>query len=43
MLMDYRDQNGQDWADIMDLLTMYPDARRRVAMLLAEIEAAEHP
>jgi hypothetical protein len=30
--MRYRDQNGQDWADIIDLLTMYPDARRRVSM-----------
>jgi hypothetical protein len=26
-LMRYRDQNGQDWADIIDMLTMYPDAR----------------
>jgi hypothetical protein len=23
-LMRYRDQNGQDWADIIDFLTMYP-------------------
>jgi hypothetical protein len=38
-LMRYRDQNGQDWADIIDFLTMYPDARRRVAQVLAEIEA----
>jgi len=22
-LMRYRDQNGQDWADIIDMLTMY--------------------
>jgi hypothetical protein len=29
-LMRYRDQNGQGWADIIDLLTMYPDARRSV-------------
>jgi hypothetical protein len=27
-------------ADIIDFLTMYPDARRRVARLLAEIGAA---
>jgi hypothetical protein len=27
-LMRYRDQNGQDWADITDLLMMWPDARR---------------
>jgi hypothetical protein len=38
-LMRYRDQNGQDWADIIDFLTMYPDARRRVARLLSEIDA----
>jgi len=37
--MRYRDQNGQGWADIIDLLTMYPDARRRVVRLLAEIGA----
>jgi hypothetical protein len=29
-LMRYRDQNGQDWADIIDFLMMYPEARRRV-------------
>jgi hypothetical protein len=39
-LMRYRDQNGEDWADIIDFLTMYPDARRRVVQLLAEIDAA---
>jgi hypothetical protein len=38
-LMRYRDQKGQDWADIIDFLTMYPDARRRVARLLGEIDA----
>jgi hypothetical protein len=36
--MDYRDQNGQEWADIIDLLRMYPEARRLVARHLAEIE-----
>ena len=30
-LMRYRDQNGQDWADIIDFLTMHPEARRKVA------------
>jgi hypothetical protein len=39
-LMRYRDQNGQDWADIIDFLTMYPDARRRVVRVLAELEAS---
>jgi hypothetical protein len=35
-LMRYRDQNGQDWADIIDMLTMYPWARRRVVWMLVE-------
>jgi hypothetical protein len=39
-LMRYLDQNGQDWADMIDFLTMHPDARRRVARLLGEIEAS---
>ena len=38
-LLRYGDQNGQDWADIIDMLTMYPEERRRVARLLGEIEA----
>jgi hypothetical protein len=37
--MRCRDQNGQDWSDIIDFLTMYPDARRRVARILGEIDA----
>jgi hypothetical protein len=41
-LMRYRDQNGQDWSDIIDFLTMYPDTRRRIVRLLGEIEAGEH-
>jgi hypothetical protein len=39
-LMRYRDRNGQDWADIIDFLTMWPDARRRVTRILGGIEAA---
>ena len=39
--MRHRDQNGQDWADIIDFLTMWPDARQQVAQLLGEIEAGE--
>jgi hypothetical protein len=27
-LLRYRDQNGDSWADIIDLLPAYPDARR---------------
>jgi len=38
--MCYRDQNGQDWADIIDMLTMDPDARRQVVRMLAELEAS---
>jgi hypothetical protein len=41
MLMRYRDQNGQGWADIIDFLTMYPEARRKVARVLGEIEGVE--
>jgi len=37
--MRYRDRNGQDWADIIDFLTMHPDPRRRVARVLGEIAA----
>jgi hypothetical protein len=38
-LLRYRDERGNDWADIIDFLTMYPEARRRVARLLGEIES----
>ena len=38
--MRYRDARGDDWADIIDMLTMQPEARRRVVRLLAEIDAA---
>jgi hypothetical protein len=37
--MRYRDQNSQDWADIIDMLTMDPKERRRVARILGEIDA----
>jgi hypothetical protein len=37
--MRYRDERGEDWADIIDMLTMHPGARRRVARMLAEIDA----
>jgi hypothetical protein len=30
-------------ADVIDFLTMYPDARRRVAWLLGEIDATQQP
>jgi hypothetical protein len=38
-LMRYRDENAQRWADVIDFLTMYPDARRHVVRLLGEIVA----
>jgi hypothetical protein len=37
--MRYRDQNGQDWADIIDMLTMYPEARRKIVRLLGELSS----
>ena len=39
-LMRYGDQTGNDWADIIDFLTMHPGARRRVVRVLAEIDAS---
>jgi hypothetical protein len=36
-LMRYRDQNGDDWADIIAMLTIHPEERRRVVRLLGEI------
>jgi hypothetical protein len=38
-LMRYRDRSGQDWADIIDFLTMHPEARRQVVRVLGELEA----
>jgi len=32
--------NGDEWADVIDILTIYPDVRRRAVRLLAEIGAA---
>ena len=37
--MRYRDGLGDDWADIIDMLTMHPEARRRVVRMLAKIDA----
>ena len=39
-LLRYRDAAGDELADTIDTLTMYPDARRKVARMLAEIDAA---
>ena len=38
-LLRYRDGRGDDWADIIDMLTMCPGARRRVIRVLGEIDA----
>ena len=38
-LLRYRDGRGDDWADIIDMLTMHPEARRKVVRLLGGIEA----
>ena len=38
-LLRYRDGHGDDWADIVDMLTMHPEERRRVVRLLSEIDA----
>jgi hypothetical protein len=38
-LLRYRDGNGDDWADIIDMLTMHPESRQRVVWVLAEIDA----
>jgi hypothetical protein len=37
-LLHYLDGNGDDWADIIDILTLHPEARRRVTRILGEIE-----
>ncbi len=38
-LLRYRDRRGDDWADIIDMLTMDPEARRKVVRLLGELDA----
>jgi hypothetical protein len=42
-LMRYHDTNGQGWAEIIDLMSMYPDARRRVVRALGELTAKTDP
>jgi hypothetical protein len=36
--MRYRDGSTEDWADIIDMLTLHPEERRRVARLPGELE-----
>ena len=38
-LLRYQDPAGEELADIIDSLTMYQDARRRVVRMQAEIDA----
>ena len=38
-LLRYGDAAGDELADIIDMLTMYPDPRRKVVRLLSEIDA----
>src|SRR4026208_451258 len=38
-LLRYRDGHGDDWADIIDMLTMHPEARRKIVRLLGETQA----
>jgi hypothetical protein len=40
-LLRYREVRGEGWADIIDMLTMRPEAQRSVVQLLGEIEASE--
>jgi hypothetical protein len=40
-LLRYRDDRGRDWADIIDFLTLDPNARRQVVRMLAEIDAID--
>jgi hypothetical protein len=35
-LLRYRGERGDDWADIIDMLTMHPETRRKVVRILAE-------
>ncbi|HEX2422895.1 MAG TPA: hypothetical protein VHN56_07100 [Actinomycetota bacterium] len=37
-LLRYRDGHGDDWADIIDMLTMHPETRRNVVRPLGEID-----
>jgi len=39
-LLRYPDGRGGDRADIVDMLTMDPEARRKVVRMLGEIQAA---
>jgi integrase len=36
-LMRYRDERGDDRADVIDMLTMYPETRRRIVRALCRV------
>ncbi len=38
-LLRYRDGRVDDWDDMIDMLTLQPEERRKVVRLLGEIEA----
>jgi hypothetical protein len=38
-LLRYHDDRGDDWADIIDMLTMHPEARRDIVRLSGENDA----
>ena len=38
-LLRYQDAAGKELADIIDMLTLNPEERRRVVLMLAEIDA----
>jgi hypothetical protein len=40
-LLRYGDGRGDDWADGIDVLTMYGDVRRRIVRLLGDISASQ--
>jgi hypothetical protein len=40
-LLRHRDERGDGWADIIDVLTMCSDTRRQVVRLLGELSAAK--
>jgi hypothetical protein len=38
-LLRYRVRTGDDWADIIDFLTLHPEERRLILRLLGEVDA----
>jgi len=36
-------RRSQDWVDIIDFVTMWPDARRRIVRALGELTAETDP